>query len=377
MATYPYPLQSYHQPNMRGPSDPNSFRSLYQESESVGTPYESSSSFHQSNNNSNNFFALGGESDYNGGNSPHFSPMLPSPRFRGGPSSPDLGGDGHQAHRREEFAAHGRAAVGARYFHGHESINDGHGLFHGGDGHGWPVGGDMSLHALNMGDEDMFMRPPPPAPQPQSLLFSSPEARNGAHHGMPHPSQSRGYEVGVATLRNYETIFDVAAQGTYQPPYPARTRPPPRAQSTAPSSRSHSPPERPPPQQPQPTVFAQDFVHMNDAFISTDLPEDSPFALVPADRRESFPGHPYPDGHQWPQTFKITEVKQIGPKKQTLACFFCRSRKIACAPRALDETEDRACEQCERRGFDCVYPKESKRGQHNRIRSPAGTPKAS
>ncbi|KAJ7143854.1 hypothetical protein C8R44DRAFT_602571 [Mycena epipterygia] len=109
---------------------------------------------------------------------------------------------------------------------------------------------------------------------------------------------------------------------------------------------------------------------MNDTFLATDLPEESPFALIPADERtSSFPGHPYPDGHQWPQTFKITEVKQIGPKKQTLACFFCRSRKIACSPKPVEGTDDRTCEQCERRGFDCKYPKESKRGQHNRIRS--------
>ncbi|KAJ6551976.1 hypothetical protein B0H19DRAFT_874051, partial [Mycena capillaripes] len=55
-------------------------------------------------------------------------------------------------------------------------------------------------------------------------------------------------------------------------------------------------------------------------------------------------------------------------KKQTLACFFCRSRKIACAPKPVDGTsrEDCPCEQCERRGFDCKYPKESKRGHHNR-----------
>ncbi|KAF8206072.1 hypothetical protein K438DRAFT_1484203, partial [Mycena galopus ATCC 62051] len=53
-------------------------------------------------------------------------------------------------------------------------------------------------------------------------------------------------------------------------------------------------------------------------------------------------------------------------RKQTLACFFCRSRKIACAPRPVDGTDDKACEQCEKRGFDCKYPKESKRGQHNR-----------
>ncbi|KAJ7266367.1 hypothetical protein B0H12DRAFT_1000732, partial [Mycena haematopus] len=51
-------------------------------------------------------------------------------------------------------------------------------------------------------------------------------------------------------------------------------------------------------------------------------------------------------------------------KKQTLACFFCRSRKIACVPKPVDETKDRP--QCEKRGLECKYPKESKRGQHTR-----------
>ncbi|KAJ7763195.1 hypothetical protein DFH07DRAFT_399919 [Mycena maculata] len=96
---------------------------------------------------------------------------------------------------------------------------------------------------------------------------------------------------------------------------------------------------------------------------------ESPFALEPTGSGGlSFAGHPYSEGRQWPQTIRITEVKHTGPKKQTLACFFCRSRKIACAPKSVDDTEGRTCGQCERRGFECKYPKESKRGQHNRIR---------
>ncbi|KAJ7471568.1 hypothetical protein B0H11DRAFT_1363837 [Mycena galericulata] len=147
--------------------------------------------------------------------------------------------------------------------------------------------------------------------------------------------------------------------------------------SAASPVHSHSPAPAPPHHHhhacphPLPRITAQDFVHMNDTFIATDLPEDSPFALVSTDSGGvSLADHPYPASHQWPQTFKITEVKQIGPKKQTLACFFCRSRKIACAPMPVDGTaEDRSCEQCERRGIECKYPKESKRGQHNRIRA--------
>ncbi|KAJ3728091.1 hypothetical protein DFJ43DRAFT_538690 [Lentinula guzmanii] len=53
------------------------------------------------------------------------------------------------------------------------------------------------------------------------------------------------------------------------------------------------------------------------------------------------------------------------PKKQTLACLFCRERKIACgrlAPGSLDMT----CNQCARRDLLCTYPTESRRGQHKR-----------
>ncbi|KAJ7812142.1 hypothetical protein B0H14DRAFT_2605938 [Mycena olivaceomarginata] len=83
---------------------------------------------------------------------------------------------------------------------------------------------------------------------------------------------------------------------------------------------------------------------MNDTFVSTDLPEDSPFKVIPADgQRESFAGYPYLEGYRWPQTFKITEIEQIRRRKQTVACFFCRSRKIACTPRPVDEMDDKPC----------------------------------
>jgi hypothetical protein len=118
-------------------------------------------------------------------------------------------------------------------------------------------------------------------------------------------------------------------------------------------------------------------------FVSMDLPEDSPFKVIPADgQRESFAGYPYAEGYRWPQTFKITEIEQIRRRKQTVACFFCRSRKIACTPRPVDETDDKPCgyvadmsseniadrssRQCKKRVFDCKYPKEIKRGQHNK-----------
>lgn len=117
---------------------------------------------------------------------------------------------------------------------------------------------------------------------------------------------------------------------------------------------TQSPPPRPqfpklePVHLPEATTV-QDFVSMNESFIATDLPENSPFAHARTEEKEKsdslFPGYPYPENHHWHQTFKITEIKQIGPKKQRLACFFCRSRKIACATRAVDdESQGRPCE---------------------------------
>ncbi|KAE9396711.1 hypothetical protein BT96DRAFT_824339 [Gymnopus androsaceus JB14] len=53
------------------------------------------------------------------------------------------------------------------------------------------------------------------------------------------------------------------------------------------------------------------------------------------------------------------------PRKQTLACHFCRERKIACG-RPLPGSHDGTCNQCARRNLLCTYPTESRRGQHKR-----------
>ncbi|KAI0058118.1 hypothetical protein BV25DRAFT_1830482 [Artomyces pyxidatus] len=46
---------------------------------------------------------------------------------------------------------------------------------------------------------------------------------------------------------------------------------------------------------------------------------------------------------------------------QPIACFFCRTRKIACGP-PPGGGEDKTCAQCLRRGYTCEYPTESHRG---------------
>ncbi|KAI0783184.1 hypothetical protein C8Q75DRAFT_726413 [Abortiporus biennis] len=52
-------------------------------------------------------------------------------------------------------------------------------------------------------------------------------------------------------------------------------------------------------------------------------------------------------------------------KKPVMACLFCRERKIACGP-PPPGSKDRTCNQCTRRGLECEYPKESRRGLHKR-----------
>ncbi|KAJ7865074.1 hypothetical protein B0H13DRAFT_1637366, partial [Mycena leptocephala] len=52
-------------------------------------------------------------------------------------------------------------------------------------------------------------------------------------------------------------------------------------------------------------------------------------------------------------------------KKQIMACFFCRERKIACVRPDKDDL-DQSCGQCARRKKKCEYPTESRRGQHTR-----------
>ncbi|KAF9650875.1 hypothetical protein BDM02DRAFT_3127393 [Thelephora ganbajun] len=53
------------------------------------------------------------------------------------------------------------------------------------------------------------------------------------------------------------------------------------------------------------------------------------------------------------------------PKKRreavSLACYFCRKRKIACR-QPPEGTMDRTCNQCKTRGMECEYPTESRRG---------------
>ncbi|KAJ6480349.1 hypothetical protein C8R45DRAFT_1076418 [Mycena sanguinolenta] len=236
-----------------------------------------------------------------------------------------------------------RTSVGAQYDHPHSSINASD------YASPWPVA-ELSLHAHNMGNENIKF-----FGQPQNQMLASSNNRHGRY-----PPSSGALESA------YYDSHHTPSPGDSK--YPAQSRL--GAQSQLWVSQL---PMNTQPRLDVPTgTEMQNFVSMNDTITQTDLPENSPFTTITTNQNEeTFIGYPYPKGHRWPQTFRITEIKQIGPKKQTLACFFCRSRKIACTTRPLDGTENGPCEQCDKRGFDCKYPTESKRGQHIRLRSSA------
>jgi len=76
----------------------------------------------------------------------------------------------------------------------------------------------------------------------------------------------------------------------------------------------------------------------------------------------------------FPPTTHVTALRPLVPvkkagndgrKQPSLACFFCRERKIACG-RPAEGSKDRTCNQCVRRSLPCDYPTESMRGQHKR-----------
>ncbi|KAJ7915692.1 hypothetical protein B0H13DRAFT_2324085 [Mycena leptocephala] len=211
--------------------------------------------------------------------------------------SPDL----HLHVQEEDYTS--RASVGPQNYHAHSSINN---------------------HETMLASSDSRHRNLHSTGRSYGVVCATASENHGDHGGRPYTSQS-----------------------AYQPSYHATTTGEHgRPSSAAESSRSHSQRPRSPfprlePHSPclhlPPATVVQDFVSMNDTFILTDLPENSPFSVIPADsQRESFPGYPYPEGRRWTQTFKITEIKQIGPRKQTVACFFCRSRKIAYTPRPVE-----------------------------------------
>ncbi|KAF8954281.1 hypothetical protein BDZ97DRAFT_1677226 [Flammula alnicola] len=53
------------------------------------------------------------------------------------------------------------------------------------------------------------------------------------------------------------------------------------------------------------------------------------------------------------------------PKKPSLACTFCRERKVACG-RPPEGSPDPTCNQCARRSFKCEYLNEQQRAKSSK-----------
>ncbi|TBU25162.1 hypothetical protein BD311DRAFT_780533 [Dichomitus squalens] len=84
--------------------------------------------------------------------------------------------------------------------------------------------------------------------------------------------------------------------------------------------------------------------------------------MMPSHHVLSIPSIPAP-----PPIPRPSSLVEDSPKKPlTLACFFCRKRKIACqSPPA--SSRDRTCNQCAKRKLKCVYPSTSRRGIRPRV----------
>ncbi|CAL1705936.1 unnamed protein product [Somion occarium] len=68
-------------------------------------------------------------------------------------------------------------------------------------------------------------------------------------------------------------------------------------------------------------------------------------------------------------------VEDTPKKPLTLACLFCRKRKIACGSPPPGH-KDRTCNQCARRSLTCVYPVTSRRGMRPRGGTEGESPEA-
>ncbi|KAF9001130.1 hypothetical protein BDQ17DRAFT_1244811 [Cyathus striatus] len=90
----------------------------------------------------------------------------------------------------------------------------------------------------------------------------------------------------------------------------------------------------------------------------------------PSKRQEKVKPRTSSASTSFPKTAKSATKKNTSgsePKRLSLACLFCRERKIACGRPAAGSLDQR-CNQCVRRSFTCEYPTESRRGQHKRLR---------
>ncbi|KAH9829123.1 uncharacterized protein C8Q71DRAFT_718702 [Rhodofomes roseus] len=102
----------------------------------------------------------------------------------------------------------------------------------------------------------------------------------------------------------------------------------------------------------------QDYHGGSDDIAQSSAPLASPYQVL------SIPTAPPPPP---PAPLRHSAPVEDTPKKPlTLACFFCRKRKIACGSPPPGK-KDRTCNQCARRNLKCVYPEASRRGMRPKL----------
>ncbi|KAJ7908130.1 hypothetical protein B0H13DRAFT_2662140 [Mycena leptocephala] len=228
------------------------------------------------------------------------------------------------------------------------------------DDFGWPstlpVGGYMPTSGMSKEYVDPLYHRPPPAchnsfAHAHPLSERSTSNPEGSDHFQPKLISGRGQH---SLLQHYRYTYAGHDQRT-EP----NTSPLPGAHS------AHESPSQKPPVHwdvaPSPHISSISETSRNGV---PPLPSQSQSQLH--DSLERWPT--IDDLRHWPQVF--THEINTQPKKQTLACLFCRERKIGCV-RPAEDDPDQTCNQCLRRNKTCEYPTESRRGTHARRRRSA------
>ncbi|KAJ7319245.1 hypothetical protein DFH08DRAFT_819193 [Mycena albidolilacea] len=187
-------------------------------------------------------------------------------------------------------------------------------------------------------------------------LYEPWPARDRDHSTHSHPqnqaSESSTYIWGTSSMSSHSTdSFDVYGSQSFQHG---------DTQSTLPASHKSQNPATP---SPPPASWAGAHPRLPPSSRGAGQSTGSPSQPQLFSSMGCFPI--MSELRHWPQVFN-NEISPA-PKRPTLACLFCRERKIGCM-RPSKDNPDQSCNQCVRRKRVCEYPTECRRGQHVRRR---------
>jgi len=128
---------------------------------------------------------------------------------------------------------------------------------------------------------------------------------------------------------------------------------------------------------------SQSYVYPSSRNLSACINPESPHIIAPQPKMPNamqVNAHFYDESIDHP-SYQVLSIPNVQPttaapvsavaedtakKPLTLACFFCRKRKIACGSPPPGRI-DRTCNQCARRNLKCVYPEGSRRGMRPKL----------